>query len=240
MMILVGLIPPRKVAWSVTDSSISKSHEESSVPTWSVPIIGLALLGCVFATVQLRAQAPLSRSTLSAQLAYGVVTLGLVLGATGIVTALMKAGVGRLRPHFLAVCRPEQASNATDAPWICTGDSAKIAEARRSFPSGHTSVMFAGSVTASAFVIAALGPDLAVAAALLPIPVAVVVGMSRIWDHAHYPTDVVGGAILGSVVAVVGVALRFRFATAREHALLFPRRHRTGTPRKKGYCREAT
>lgn len=63
-----------------------------------------------------------------------------------------------------------------------------------SFPSGHTTASFA-----LATVISFAHPI----AALIVIPAAMLIGMSRIYLGLHYPTDVVIGAIIGIVSAII-------------------------------------
>ena len=67
-----------------------------------------------------------------------------------VLTDVGKYTVGRLRPHFLAVCKPDfSLLNCTTGLHrnfitedVCTGGKDLIKEARLSFPSGHSS--FAG------------------------------------------------------------------------------------------------
>ncbi|KAK5973028.1 PhosphoLipid PhosPhatase, partial [Trichostrongylus colubriformis] len=62
----------------------------------------------------------------------------------------LKCTVGRLRPHFLAVCQPDWSRmDCTDKEYIpvsetfCTNpDTRRIRTARTSFPSGHTAAAF--------------------------------------------------------------------------------------------------
>uniref|UniRef100_A0A672NMP0 Phospholipid phosphatase 1 n=1 Tax=Sinocyclocheilus grahami TaxID=75366 RepID=A0A672NMP0_SINGR len=59
-------------------------------------------------------------------------------------TDIAKYSIGRLRPHFLDVCRPDWMQiNCTGGAYIedfvCTGDSTKVNEGRLSFYSGHSS-----------------------------------------------------------------------------------------------------
>ena len=69
---------------------------------------------------------------------------------TGVVTQIIKMGVGRPRPHTISVCQP--APGARDAPvwglsdWtICTTeDRLALDDTFKSFPSGHSSLSFAG------------------------------------------------------------------------------------------------
>jgi undecaprenyl-diphosphatase len=70
-----------------------------------------------------------------------------------------------------------------------------------SFPSGHAATSFAGA-TILAFAFPRLAPLLYVLAAA--------VGFSRLYLGVHYPLDIVGGAVLG-----VLVALALRFLTVR-------------------------
>jgi membrane-associated phospholipid phosphatase len=71
----------------------------------------------------------------------------------------------------------------------------------RSFPSGHTSqVFFTAALMIHHFHTVA-------GAAFLLYGIALLVGVTRIYVGAHYPRDVLAGAILGSVWGVVGVVI---------------------------------
>ena len=76
-----------------------------------------------------------------------------------------------------------------------------------SFPSGHTSTSFAcATILTLAFPRAAPGFFL----------LALAIGFSRIYVGAHYPLDVVGGAVLGILIAVaLSRALRVSSADGR-------------------------
>jgi len=63
-----------------------------------------------------------------------------------------------------------------------------------SFPSGHTA-------SAVAFTLAAAGEMPVLAVPLVPL--AAVVGYSRVHSGVHYPGDVLAGAVLGSVIGTV-------------------------------------
>ena len=63
-----------------------------------------------------------------------------------------------------------------------------------SFPSGHTT---------SSFSIAMSFALHSVTFALLLIPLAILVGISRMYLGLHYPTDVLFGGFLGSVTSIM-------------------------------------
>jgi undecaprenyl-diphosphatase len=72
-----------------------------------------------------------------------------------------------------------------------------------SFPSNHTAIAFAA---AAALLVAhrRLG--------LVALPLAVLMGLSRVWIGAHYPHDVLAGAVLGTLVGWALTALAARRA----------------------------
>ena len=68
----------------------------------------------------------------------------------------------------------------------------------RSFPSGHTSqAFFMATLLAQHF-------HASVWAALLLYGIALLVGITRVYVGAHYPRDVLAGAILGSAWGLLG------------------------------------
>ena len=112
------------------------------------------------------------------QLVLGTVTLWLVV-------ELLKFAVRRLRP-FLRLAE------------------ARIVGARaigRSFPSGHTSqIFFMATMIVQHF-------HLNVWVALLLYAVAFLVGITRMYVGAHYPRDLLAGAILGSAWGLFGAII---------------------------------
>ena len=100
--------------------------------------------------------------------------------AADLAALAVKAAVGRPRPY-------ERLPEAD--PLLDTVVGA-------SFPSGHAATSFAGAIVLTLLVGRAV-PALFV--------LAVLVSFSRVYVGVHYPTDVVGGAALGAVVALSAV-----------------------------------
>lgn len=123
-----------------------------------------------------------------------LVTTALTAGTVwtaDLLTLAVKAAVGRPRPYLVV---PEA------DPLLRTdiGDS---------FPSGHAATSFAGAVIL-VYLFRRGAPVLLALAAL--------VAFSRVYVGVHYPIDVVGGAGIGTAVALAVVgALRLRPRTSR-------------------------
>lgn len=141
-------------------------------------------------------------------------TLGLILGLalTGAVTQFTKITVGRPRPDIIARCLPPQ--NATDPIFglstdaICTNtDVAIMRDGFRSFPSGHSSLSFAGLGFLSFYLAGKLhlfdkrGHAGKAWLSLTPFAGAALVAISRTMDYRHHWHDVLVGSILGTVLA---------------------------------------
>ncbi|MCL5279295.1 MAG: phosphatase PAP2 family protein [Planctomycetes bacterium] len=114
-----------------------------------------------------------------------VVTLtALVLVSVSV--APLKAIVRRCRPSTV-VAASRQALSLRDIPWYEKG----------SFPSGDTAVAFAVATTLSSSLGRLWAPALFAAAGAI--------GLFRVTGLAHYPSDVMAGALIGVLCGVYGV-----------------------------------
>lgn len=136
----------------------------------------------------------------------------LAVGTTEAFTSSIKYYVGRLRPNFFSMCK------FSDELMKCTEtDEMLLSEARKSFPSGHSSLSFC----AMTFVACCLqtkiseeivqkktwlGPIVIDGISLLlwclPLALASYVAASRVHDNWHHPSDVVTGAVIGLTCAL--------------------------------------
>lgn len=147
-------------------------------------------------------------------------------------TGIGKIAIGRMRPHFMERCKPdidcslsknmaryiedfkcsEMSRDSTDYNYITT-----------SWPSGHASLAFYAMIYFSAYlhnVIPKLrrlnpgsrlfhwfNPLVLSFISVLMISLAFYISLTRISDYQHHPLDVLSGAILGSLVALVSSRL---------------------------------
>uniref|UniRef100_A0A8C4QV63 Phospholipid phosphatase 3 n=1 Tax=Eptatretus burgeri TaxID=7764 RepID=A0A8C4QV63_EPTBU len=135
--------------------------------------------------------------------------------ATLSLTAVAKTTVGRLRPHFLDVCKPDPArlncSVGYIIPDLCLGHPKDVNEARKSFFSGHASF----SLYTMLFLILYLEVRLTWRGARTLRPFvqfmlllgALYVGLSRVSDYKHHWSDVMVGFIIGAACAILTVYL---------------------------------
>lgn len=112
----------------------------------------------------------------------GLLVLAALIVMLGINDAVLKNAVQRIRPFLV----DPAIKNLVQAHGY-------------SFPSGHTASAFA-----AAGVLWQRSPKWCGAAALL---VAVLIALSRIYLGVHYPSDVLGGALIGSGIAWLVVKL---------------------------------
>ncbi|XP_063278106.1 phospholipid phosphatase 1 isoform X2 [Prinia subflava] len=126
-------------------------------------------------------------------------------------TDIAKYSIGRLRPHFIAVCQPDWTRINCSLGYIenftCHGDRAKINEGRLSFYSGHSSFSMYCMLFVALYLQARMKGDWA--RLVRPtiqfglIAASIYVGLSRVSDYKHHWSDVLTGLIQGAVVAVL-------------------------------------
>ncbi|XP_026168903.1 phospholipid phosphatase 3-like isoform X1 [Mastacembelus armatus] len=124
-------------------------------------------------------------------------------------TDIAKVSVGRLRPHFLDVCKPDFSTINCSLGYItdyhCQGPESKVQEARKSFFSGHASF----SMYTMLYLVFYLQSRFTWHGARLLRPLtqftlimmSFYTGLSRVSDHKHHPTDVLAGFVQGALVA---------------------------------------
>ncbi|XP_068105336.1 phospholipid phosphatase 1 isoform X2 [Hyperolius riggenbachi] len=126
-------------------------------------------------------------------------------------TDIAKYTIGRLRPHFLDVCKPDWSKINCSAGYIvdfvCQGDAVKANEARLSFYSGHSSFSMYCMLFLALYLQSRMRGDWA--RLLRPtiqfglVAVSIYVGLSRVSDYKHHWSDVLVGLIQGAIVAVL-------------------------------------
>lgn len=202
----------------------------------AVPLVVLAV-----GHVTLSVRGGVKLRTAAASLAWAAVSLAVALGLALAITNVVKNFVGRQRPNFFAYCdyvgyrdaiatgnltayEALTAAGARGDAARCAGGHADVAEAQRSFPSGHASFSFAGLTWCALYARHALGvPALQhvtapAAAAASPLLLATWITLTRVRDRYHNVDDVVAGAALGALAAVL--AWRHYVARRRHEPVL--------------------
>jgi len=192
-------IPSYSRLFELHDPYISSLH----LSTQTVPVPLLILLCGILPSLILFFY-EYNRDSSNAMALFGTI-FGLILAiiAGNAVTDVLKLSVGRLRPDFLSRCQwnGEQ----------CIGIPAVVAEGRRSFPSGHATIAFAG-MSYLAFYIAGRcrlfhknhmwqTKLIGAISVLVSLTIATCIGYSRVYDHWHYVTDVIMGSGMGILSA---------------------------------------
>ncbi|KAF0034036.1 hypothetical protein F2P81_014102 [Scophthalmus maximus] len=129
-------------------------------------------------------------------------------------TDIAKYSIGRLRPNFLAVCKPvwDRINCKTDGyieNVTCTGDKFLVDEARLSFYSGHSSFSMYCMLFLVLYIQARMKSEwtrlLRPTIQFFLIATALYVGLSRVSDYKHHWSDVFTGLLQGGLVAILTV-----------------------------------
>lgn len=210
-------VPTLERGFRCGDASIAVAFRRNTIP------VRLLLSVCIFAPLFVfvwweRAEEKLrSAPAFLATRRLGAAVAAIMaeyLGGFASMVALMelgKAGFGRLRPHFLAVCAPK--AECTLGEWVasadCTGVEKAVRTARQSFPSGHSSAAVYTAVHLLVYLYHLPHGERSSGATRLRAAIvavcAVLAGfccLSRVTDGWHFPSDVAAGAALGAAIAV--------------------------------------
>ncbi|XP_015672052.1 phospholipid phosphatase 3-like [Protobothrops mucrosquamatus] len=212
-----GLVSPVRRGFFCNDSSISYPLQHPETITDTVLISAGTLISFLAITIgeifHVHYLPHRSRSTISNPYVtalykeIGAFLFGCCVGQS--LTNMAKVAVGRLRPHFLAVCQPNFTHIVCSAgyleDYICTGSRSKEKEARKSFYSGHASF----AMYTMMYLVFYLQARFTWRGARLLRPLvqfvllmlAIYTGLTRVSDYQHHPSDVIVGLLQGALVA---------------------------------------
>ncbi len=198
-------LPPRIYRINLDDPRVQLPIVKEIVPTYALGLLALLLPAATFCVFEFA----LLRRPHRFFSAFGTFFLGLgeACGFTLIATNALKLVVGRPRPYFKELCQgyPDQTS-AT-----CIGSSGSdINDARKSFPSGHSSLAFACFVYLGLYMgmrMRITNPSTGFKSAkflvlCIPVSIASFVAVSRVLDYHHNYDDIVAGSVLGAAFAL--------------------------------------
>ncbi|CAL4096572.1 unnamed protein product, partial [Meganyctiphanes norvegica] len=146
---------------------------------------------------------------------FGIYWLGLTVAF--MINMLIKFSIGRLRPHFIEVCKPDWSqiqcytSDGKPAyvdPIPCTGEqNSKMLNSRLSFPSGHASLSMFTMLYLTIYLHVHLRMRytcvLRVIFQVAFLTIALYTGLSRIHDYKHHWEDVLAGFVEGIIEALL-------------------------------------
>ncbi|RYP78018.1 hypothetical protein DL769_003290 [Monosporascus sp. CRB-8-3] len=188
------------------------------IPIWLAAFLAAVVPIAVFLLMQVRVRSFWDANNAVVGLLYSLIT-------AAVFQVFVKWLIGGLRPHFLAVCKPDvglargaaaAGEGYNEAGFrglyytreICTGDEASVNDALESFPSGHTTAAFAGFVYLYLYLNAKLkvfanyhAPMWKLVVLYVPILVATLIGGALTVDKFHNWYDVFAGAVIGTAMA---------------------------------------
>lgn len=255
---LLGLvIPPYRRGFFCDDDSIKYPFTSSeSLPNWAVILVSVVVPVTVILVCEIgrhRYNGHLGREQYSQegednllcgpytkkplfQRVYKIIFVFLYGTLVNLLfTLFVKLYVGQLRPHFLAVCKPNMSLiNCSDGyitDYECTGtDLDAIERARRAFPSAHSSGTMYGMLFLALYFETFSTKDKGLF--LKPflqcgcILVSLFFGLNRVREHMHSWTDITAGFLLGGAMALFMV-----FRVLRLNDFVSPPRKRLGNMR---------
>lgn len=217
---------PYKRGFFCDDESLKHPYRESTVTNLMLYIVGLCLpvvTMCLTEWIHLRDhKSGRPRELMGREIptwvweAYRVVGVFLFgCACQQLTTDIAKYTIGRLRPHFFDICRPNINCTAPENKWryivdfecLRTDEPKLIKEMRLSFPSGHSSFSAYTMLYFSFYLHKRFtwrgSKLLRHAIQFLLIMLAWYTVMTRVSDYKHHWSDVLAGFSIGLLVAIV-------------------------------------
>jgi diacylglycerol diphosphate phosphatase/phosphatidate phosphatase len=189
--------------WYMNDASIAYPDSPSIVPTWALIIFVFCVPTLIFGLAQIK-----YRSTHDFH--HALMGIFVTEMLTMMFTNAFKLYAGRLRPDFLARCKP-------DITGMCTSTNlSDVRDGRLSFPSGHSSTSFGAMVFLSCYLFGKFkifthngGQLWKVLIAISPIFVSGFIAISRTRDYHHNFDDILAGTVLGVAMGLIGYHINY-------------------------------
>lgn len=141
----------------------------------------------------------------------------------------VKKLTGKLRPHFLDLCKP----NVTDCitgtlvtEFHCTNENLSVKKTElimQSFPSGHAALAVYFSVFLGFYLQQRVKTKSQLLTPLLQGILLLwlsIVSASRVYDNYHHPSDVLFGVVMGAIFAIFTVRVEKSFDYKRKFFIL--------------------
>ncbi|KAF2281539.1 PAP2-domain-containing protein [Westerdykella ornata] len=181
------------------------------VPIWAAALLAALVPIAVFLICQIRVRSFWDLNNATIGLLYSLIS-------AAVFQVFIKWLIGGLRPHFLAVCKPQVPPFSLPSGngyrqimydrKVCTGDEKEINDALESMPSGHSTAAFAGFVFLYLYLNAKLKvfsnyhPAMWKLIALYaPLLGACLIAGALTIDEYHNWYDLLAGAVIGTVFA---------------------------------------
>lgn len=218
VLILFIVAKPYKRGFYCDDESLMHPYKTNTIPTWVAGFVGIVLPSISILIIEgIKTHQAKSSLRKYIKTCYQLL-VPFYFGAavTQLTTDIAKYSIGRLRPHFITVCQPDITTCTSSTGFIegdvCLGmNHAAIEEARLSFPSGHSSISFYCMVWLMIYLQYHftwkrywLVRSVLQAVAFY---LAYYTGLSRISDYMHHWSDVLSGALIGTVISILDAFL---------------------------------
>eukprot|EP00761_Pharyngomonas_kirbyi_P003029 gb/GECH01003033.1/.p1 GENE.gb/GECH01003033.1/~~gb/GECH01003033.1/.p1 ORF type:complete len:296 (+),score=37.66 gb/GECH01003033.1/:1-888(+) len=198
LIIMETAIPPWSGrSFNPSDPALSFPLQSSIFPTWSLILIAFVTPIIVITIMQIWVKS-------GHDFHHAILSLLEAFLINGLITNTFKLLVGRYRPDWIERCDPNDSG-------ICqSSNTSEIADGRKSFPSGHSSVSFCGMTFLSLYLAGKLhlmsrhGGEFWKAVIVgIPEMIAGFVAVSRTMDYHHHFSDIIAGTLIGISCSVV-------------------------------------